>query len=50
MSFESILPFLRPIESLLLDDSVSEIMGNLTACGGMNGAENFALHQRFASR
>ena len=28
MSFELILPFLRPIESLLLDDSVSEIMGN----------------------
>jgi len=28
MSFELILPFLRPIESLLLDDSISEIMGN----------------------
>lgn len=28
MSFELILPFLRPIESLLLDDTVSEIMGN----------------------
>ncbi len=28
MSFEFILPFLRPIESLLLDESVSEIMGN----------------------
>ena len=28
MSFELILPFLRPIEQLLLDDSVSEIMGN----------------------
>ena len=28
MGFELILPFLRPIESLLLDDSVSEIMGN----------------------
>jgi pilus assembly protein CpaF len=28
VSFELILPFLRPIESLLLDDSVSEIMGN----------------------
>jgi pilus assembly protein CpaF len=28
MSFERILPFLRPIEPLLLDDSVSEIMGN----------------------
>jgi pilus assembly protein CpaF len=28
MSFELILPFLRPIKSLLLDDSVSEIMGN----------------------
>src|SRR5882724_5518280 len=28
MSFELILPFLRPIESLLLDDSISKIMGN----------------------
>jgi pilus assembly protein CpaF len=28
MNFELILPFLRPIEPLLLDDSVSEIMGN----------------------
>jgi pilus assembly protein CpaF len=28
MSFELILPFLRPIKSLLLDESVSEIMGN----------------------
>jgi len=28
MSFELTLPFLRPIESLLLDDSVGEIMGN----------------------
>jgi pilus assembly protein CpaF len=28
MSFELILPFLRPIEPLLLDKSVSEIMGN----------------------
>jgi pilus assembly protein CpaF len=28
MSFELILPFLRPIEPLLLDDTVSEIMGN----------------------
>jgi pilus assembly protein CpaF len=28
MSFDLILPFFRPIESLLLDDSVSEIMGN----------------------
>ena len=28
MSFELILPFLRPIEALLLDDTVSEIMGN----------------------
>ena len=28
MSFELILPFLRPIERLLLDDSISEIMGN----------------------
>jgi len=28
MSYELILPFLRPIEPLLLDDSISEIMGN----------------------
>src|ERR1700739_4121949 len=28
MSFDLILPFLRPIELLLLDESVSEIMGN----------------------
>ena len=28
MSFELILPFLRPIEPLLLDEDVSEIMGN----------------------
>jgi pilus assembly protein CpaF len=28
MSFELILPFLRPIEGLLLDDGISEIMGN----------------------
>src|SRR6202161_3268786 len=28
MSFELILPFLRPIEPLSLDGSVSEIMGN----------------------
>lgn len=28
MSFDLILPFLRPLESLLLDDDVSEIMGN----------------------
>jgi pilus assembly protein CpaF len=28
MSYELILPFLRPIEPLLLDDTISEIMGN----------------------
>jgi pilus assembly protein CpaF len=28
MSLDLILPFLRPVETLLLDDSVSEIMGN----------------------
>ena len=31
MSFELILPFLRPIEPLLLDESISEIMGNSDA-------------------
>lgn len=28
MTFNLILPFLRPLESLLLDDEISEIMGN----------------------
>lgn len=28
MSFELILPFLRPIEPLVLDDSISEVMGS----------------------
>ncbi|MHB8302681.1 MAG: hypothetical protein ACYDC6_07600 [Acidobacteriaceae bacterium] len=28
MSYKLILPFLRPIEPLLLDDGISEIMGN----------------------
>src|SRR5215469_11941087 len=28
VSFELVLPFLRPIEPLLLDESISEIMGN----------------------
>ncbi len=28
MSFDLILPFLRPIEQMLLDESISEIMGN----------------------
>src|SRR5262249_6871753 len=28
MSFDLILPFLRPIEGLLLDEDISEIMGN----------------------
>jgi pilus assembly protein CpaF len=28
MSFDLILPFFRPIEALLLDDTISEIMGN----------------------
>ena len=28
MGFELILPFMRPIEALLLDDEISEIMGN----------------------
>src|SRR5438874_10412611 len=28
MSFERILPFLRPIETIILDDTVSEIMVN----------------------
>ena len=32
LGFETILPFLRPIEHLILDDSISEIM--------INGADN----------
>ena len=32
MSFDVILPFLRPIESLIKDPSVSEIMVNGPAC------------------
>jgi pilus assembly protein CpaF len=28
MSFELILPFLRPIEPMLMDENISEIMGN----------------------
>ena len=31
MGIELILPFLRPIEPLLLDESISEIVGNLDA-------------------
>lgn len=31
MSFDLLIPFLRPIEPLLLDDGVSEIMGNPNA-------------------
>ncbi|HET9281385.1 MAG TPA: ATPase, T2SS/T4P/T4SS family [Candidatus Angelobacter sp.] len=31
MSFELIIPFLRPIESLLMDGNISEIMGNPNA-------------------
>ncbi|HEY1731298.1 MAG TPA: ATPase, T2SS/T4P/T4SS family, partial [Terriglobales bacterium] len=31
MSFDLIIPFLRPIEPLLLDDEVSEILGNPNA-------------------
>ena len=31
MSFDLLIPFLRPIEPLLLDDDVSEIMGNPNA-------------------
>ena len=39
MSFELILPFLRPIEPLLLGESISEIMGNPDAswCYERNG-------------
>ena len=30
--FETILPFLKPIEHLILDESVSEVMVTLTQC------------------
>ena len=36
--FETILPFLRPIEHLLLDDSVSEVM--------INGADSVFIEKR----
>ena len=31
-AFETILPFLKPIEHLILDDSVSEVMVNGPDC------------------
>ena len=52
MSFELILPFLRPIEPLLLDDSISEIMGNPDASwwyerdGIMRREENVSFDAR----
>src|SRR6516162_364499 len=37
LGFETILPFLRPIEHLILDDSISEIM--------VNGADNIFVER-----
>jgi len=48
MSFELILPFLRPIESLLLDESVSEIMGNPDASWWYE-REGIMLHEKTIS-
>jgi pilus assembly protein CpaF len=42
MSFELILPFFRPIQDLLLDDDISEIMGN------PDGAWSFEKQGRLA--
>ena len=47
MSFELILPFLRPIETLLLDESISEIMGNPDASWGTNATESFTAKRLF---
>lgn len=51
MSFELILPFLRPIEPLLLDEGVSEIMGNpdSTWWSERNGVIRFEDSIRFES-
>jgi pilus assembly protein CpaF len=43
MSFELILPFLRPIGPLLLDDSISEIMGNPDASWHDRDAKRFLI-------
>lgn len=42
MSFELILPFFRPIQALLLDDDVNEIMGN------PNGFWSYERHGKLA--
>jgi hypothetical protein len=50
MSFELILPFLRPIEALLLDEDVSEIMGNPdSSCGLASAMEDCARNRTFPS-
>jgi len=46
---ELILPFLRPIESLLLDENVSEIMGNPTPHGGTNVMASCSESRAFRS-
>ncbi len=40
MSFELILPFLRPIEPLLLDESISEIGAIRMLPGGTTATRN----------
>ena len=49
MSFELILPFLRPIERLLLDDSISEIMGNPDPLGGASATARCTTKMPFRS-
>jgi len=46
MSFELILPFLRPIQSLLLDDTVTEIMVIPMASGGTSVKAFFTSQPR----
>src|SRR5437667_10300357 len=51
MSFDLILPFLRPIEGLLLDENISEIMGNPDSSWWFerDGVLHCASHVSFSS-
>ena len=49
MSFDLILPFLRPIEPLLLDESVSEIMGNPDSSWSYERDEDCVRNRTFPS-
>jgi hypothetical protein len=58
--FETILPFLKPIEHLILDESVSEVMVMVstvgpegpTKCSGLDvvGYDEESLHKQFGVR